>query len=82
MINMSLGGASNSNTVKDAVEYAYENGVVIVTCMMNENKGVTYYPAAYEATIVVGATNPNDSRSAPFFFGVQVVGVTMAIIWT
>ena len=68
VINMSLGGSSYSNTLKDTVEYAYENGVVVVACMMNENTHEPYYPAKYETTIAVGATNPDDKRAAPFFW--------------
>ena len=34
--------------------------------MMNDNKATLYYPAAYETTIAVGSTNPNDERSISF----------------
>jgi subtilisin family serine protease len=34
--------------------------------MMNENNADSYYPAAYENTIAVGATNPNDTRADEF----------------
>ncbi|TNE33749.1 T9SS type A sorting domain-containing protein, partial [bacterium] len=68
VINMSVGGASMSQTLKDAVDYAYSKGVIIVACMMNENNSVTYYPAGFDHTIAVGSTNPNDERSNPFFW--------------
>jgi subtilase family protein/type IX secretion system substrate protein len=68
VINMSVGGQNSSNTLEDAVNYAHENGTVIVACMMNYNNDVTYYPAGYEKTIAVGSTNPNDERSVPFFW--------------
>lgn len=66
VINMSVGGSGNSKALEDAVNYAYENGVIIVACMMNENNIVTYYPAGYKNTIAVGSTDPNDERSSPF----------------
>jgi thermitase len=68
VINMSIGGSGNSITLSDAIDYCYDNGVVLVACMMNFNNSVTYYPAGYNKTIAVGATNPDDTRSNPFFW--------------
>jgi thermitase len=66
IINMSVGGIPTSKVLEEAVAYAYDNGVVIVASMMNDNKATLYYPAAYETTIAVGSTNPNDERSISF----------------
>jgi len=68
VINMSVGGSGFSSSMKDAIDYAYNNGVTVVACMMNENNNTIFYPAGYQNTIAVGATNPNDERSAPFFW--------------
>ena len=68
VINMSIGGSGNSITLSDAIDYCYDNGVVLVACMMNFNNSVTYYPAGYNKTIAVGSTNPDDTRSNPFFW--------------
>ncbi len=68
VINMSLGGSSTSTTLLTAINYAVSKGVIIVACMMNTNSSVAYYPAAYSGVIAVGSTNPNDLRSAPFFW--------------
>ncbi len=68
IINMSVGGTSNSNLLREAVAYAHQNGVTIVACMMNTNSDQPYYPAAFEQTIAVGATDPDDRRTAPFFW--------------
>ena len=68
VINMSVGGSGFSSSMKDAIDYAYNNGVTVIACMMNENNNTTFYPAGYQNTIAVGATNPNDERSAPFFW--------------
>ena len=68
VLNMSVGGSSMSVLLRDAVNYAYNNGVTIVACMMNENNNVTYYPAGYQNTIAVGSTDANDERSDPFFW--------------
>ena len=66
IINMSLGGSSFSNAMKEAIDYAYTNGVTVVASMMNYNNDTTYYPAGYQKTIAVGATNAKDERSSPF----------------
>ncbi len=66
IINMSVGGSGYSSTMKAAIDYAYNSGVTVVACMMNENNNLTYYPAGYQNTIAVGSTDPNDERSSPF----------------
>jgi len=68
VINMSIGGSGFSITMQTAIDYAYNNGVTVVACMMNEDNNVTYYPAGYQNTIAVGSTNANDERSSPFFW--------------
>jgi subtilisin family serine protease len=68
VINMSVGGSGFSNTMQIAINYAHNNGVTVVACMMNEDNNVTYYPAGYQNTIAVGSTNANDERSSPFFW--------------
>ncbi|MEM9836728.1 MAG: S8 family serine peptidase [Bacteroidota bacterium] len=62
VINMSLGGSSFSQTLLNAVQYAYANDVVVVAAMMNDDSNVRRYPAAYSEVISVGATDLNDFR--------------------
>lgn len=68
VINMSVGGSGFSQGMKDAVDNAHANGVVITVSMMNFNNNTSYYPAAYQNTIAVGSTDPDDSRTNPFFW--------------
>lgn len=68
VINMSLGGTDVSSMLQDAVNYALNNNVTIVACMMNTNSNTVFYPAAYPGVIAVGSTNPDDKRSHPFFW--------------
>ncbi|NLO49761.1 MAG: S8 family serine peptidase [Bacteroidales bacterium] len=68
VINMSLGGESYSATFQEAVDYALDNNVVVVACMMNTNSNTTFYPAGFAGVIAVGATNPNDERAYPFYW--------------
>jgi serine protease len=63
IINMSLGGASGSDTLEDALEYAYNTmGVTIICASGNDGSATTVsYPAAYDAyCIAVGATDFNE----------------------
>jgi thermitase len=68
VINMSVGGSNFSSILKEAVDYAYSKGVIIVACMMNDDNSIAFYPAGYQNTIAVGSTNPNDERTSPFFW--------------
>lgn len=68
VINLSVGGDNFSQTLADAVAYAHDNGVVMVASMGNTNDSQDQYPAKYSETIAVGATDPNDERSNPFFW--------------
>lgn len=68
VINLSVGGDTYSVTLKEAIDYAIENGVTVVACMMNTNTGIPYFPAQYEGVIAVGSTNPDDTRTEPFFW--------------
>jgi len=61
VINMSFGSPDYSQAERDAIRYAYNNGVVVVAAAGND--GIeTYYPAAYDECIAVAATNSNDER--------------------
>jgi thermitase len=68
VINMSVGGTDASQALQDAVSFAIQSGVVVVACMMNNNSNVTCYPAACTGVIAVGSTDPDDTRSHPFFW--------------
>ena len=59
VINMSLGwfpGYDPGATVENAVEYAYNHGVVLVASSGNWGTGTVAFPAAYPEVIAVGAT--------------------------
>ncbi|MGA9761125.1 MAG: S8 family serine peptidase [Gaiellaceae bacterium] len=56
VINLSLGGASSSQTLADAVTYAQNHSVVVVAAAGNDSEWqVPSYPAAYPGVISVGA---------------------------
>lgn len=57
VINLSLGGSEDSETLKNAMQYAYEKGVTIVAAAGNDSSSSLIYPAAYnDYVIAVGAT--------------------------
>lgn len=72
IMNMSISGSSQSQILYDAVEYMYDHGAMLVTCMHNGNTDVLQYPAKYsldfDNVISVGSTDADDSRSQPFFW--------------
>jgi len=66
IISMSLGTTANISAFHDAVDAAYNNGVVIVAAAGNSGDGnpstpELLYPAAYDSVIAVGATDINDN---------------------
>ncbi|MEZ4461192.1 MAG: S8 family peptidase [bacterium] len=56
VINMSLGGPLPSLVMKNAIDYAHKKGVTIVAAAGNGGKRAPSYPAAYNHTIAVAAT--------------------------
>jgi len=66
VISMSLGGSSGSQTLEDALAYAYQKGVTIVAAAGNDGHGSVSYPAAYDQYVIaVGATR-FDETLAPY----------------
>ncbi len=62
IINLSLGGASGSGTLADAVRYASDHGRLVVAATGN-NSGSVMYPAAYPEAMAVAATTSFDQRA-------------------
>lgn len=61
VINLSLGGSQSQQLLKNAVDYAWNKGVVIVAAAGNSGNTQYYYPARYDNVISVAATDQNDS---------------------
>jgi len=60
VINMSWGNYSNSLILKEAIDYAYKKGVLLVAAAGNEGLNMMAYPAAYSNVIGVAATDSSD----------------------
>jgi thermitase len=65
VISMSLGGSGVSDALRDAVNYAYSRGVIIVAAAGNEytQGNPVSYPAALEHVIGVAATTTSDGHA-------------------
>jgi subtilisin family serine protease len=62
IINLSLGGHSNTQIIQDAVNYAAAQGVLVVAAAGNGRTDTLFYPAALENVVAVGATRNDDTR--------------------
>ena len=60
VINLSLGGAGFSQTLKDATDYAISKNVVVVAASGNTGSATVNYPAGNPNVIGVGATDSSD----------------------
>lgn len=69
VVNLSLGGPERSSILKDAVNYAWNHGAVVVAAAGNRGRQVKDYPAAYRNAIAVAATNRKDRRAFYSNFG-------------
>jgi serine protease len=63
VINMSLGGPLPSRVMAKAVAYAHDKGVTVVCAAGNEKRSRMSYPAAYEGSVAVAATDFEGNRS-------------------
>jgi serine protease len=72
IINLSLGGGGESQVMKDAIDYAYRKGVVIIAAAGNENNNSASYPARYVHVIGVGAIDAQGERAEFSNYGAGV----------
>ncbi|HEY63157.1 MAG TPA: peptidase S8 [Caldilineae bacterium] len=71
IINLSLGGSVPSQTLLNAVNYAYNAGALVVAATGNNN-GPVNYPAAYPQVVAVAATTDLDRHAWYSNFGPEV----------
>ncbi len=63
VISLSLGTYHYSNTLKEAVDYAYNKGSLVIAAAGNDSTSQPSYPAGHENAMAVSATNKNDSAA-------------------
>jgi subtilisin family serine protease len=66
VLNLSLGGTTDTQVERDAIAYAIAHGAVVVAAMGNsfQQGNPTSYPAAYPDVVAVGAIGQADTRAA------------------
>ena len=69
VINMSLGGYSNSEVLRRAVDYAESRGVTLVAASGNDGLGRVTYPAAFANVLGVTAVDAEGTRAGFSNFG-------------
>ena len=65
VINLSLGGHDGSELLRQAVNYAFDNGVTVVAAVGNDGLGLVNYPATYDG--VIGVTSVGASGRVSSF---------------
>jgi len=64
IINMSWGAFTDWSVIKEAVDYAYAKGAILVGATGNEGQNQVYYPAKYTNVIGVGSINSSGQLSS------------------
>lgn len=72
VINMSFGTLTNSPTMQGAIQYAQQQGVVLVSSAGNDSSAEQIFPANYSGVISVASTNYLDLVARFSNYGDQV----------
>ncbi|MDP3990397.1 MAG: S8 family peptidase [archaeon] len=72
VISMSLGTSSDVQSVHDAMDAAFANGVLLVAAAGNEYASPVIFPAAYGSVVAVSATDSNDNLASFSNVGAEV----------
>lgn len=74
IISISLGDYGYSPFEQDAIDYAWENNVLVVAAAGNDGNSTLIYPAANNHVLAVGATDTQDRSASYSNFG-EYVGI-------
>ncbi|RXE58496.1 S8 family peptidase [Acetivibrio mesophilus] len=66
IINISSGARVDTPDLRDAVAWAEQRGVLVVSCAGNDGDGTGYYPGAFSTVLCAGAVNSTEDGSALF----------------
>ncbi|GAA5416820.1 thermophilic serine proteinase [Paraliobacillus ryukyuensis] len=72
VINLSLGCNCDTQTLEDAVNYAWNKGSVVVAAAGNDGVSTTFEPASYDNVIAVGAVNSSNQKASFSNYGTWV----------
>ena len=83
IINFSLGTTYDSQVLRDKINQAASQGIILVAAAGNTNGGALLYPAAYGSVISVAATTRNDSFASFSSVGAEIAapgdGITSTV---
>ncbi|MDO8452519.1 MAG: S8 family serine peptidase, partial [bacterium] len=85
IINLSLGGGSDSETLKKAVRFALSKGGLIVAAAGNNGNNAPFYPASYPGVLAVSASDQQDNLASFSSYGSNIftaspgVGITSTV---
>ncbi|HBS43959.1 MAG TPA: peptidase S8, partial [Paenibacillus sp.] len=74
VINLSLGNYADSQFLHDAIKYAYDRDIVLVSAAGNDNTERPGFPAAYPEVIAVAATNASGEKASFSNYGDYIDG--------
>lgn len=63
VVNMSWGGSGSSTTAQNIIDWAYNNGTVLIAAAGNDNVSSPFYPANYNHVVAVASTTTGDVKS-------------------
>jgi len=83
--NLSAGGTSSDNTLKQSILNAIASGVVFVTIAHNDGSGIIRFPGNLTNCITLGATDVQDRRASFSNYGPQIdlvaPGTNICTVW-
>ena len=82
IINMSLGSTADSVTLKDAIDYAYNKGCILVAATGNDGKNAVSFPARYPNVLGVGGATNGTARAATSNYGTGLDVVAIGSAYT
>jgi thermitase len=85
VINLSVGGSETSETLQNAVQYAWGKGCVLAAAAGSDGTADILYPAGYEHVLPVAATDARDTLASVSNYGpwipVAAPGVNIFSTW-
>ncbi len=84
VISMSLGGAGYSQTMQDAINYAWSKDTVVVAAAGNNNSNTLFFPAGAAHAVGVAATDTANNRAlfSNYGSGVDIAAPGVGILST
>lgn len=75
IINISSGARVDTPVLRDAVAWAEQHGVLVVSCAGNDGDSTAYYPGAFSTVLCAGTVNL--AEDGPAFFSNRHSGVDL-----